>query len=103
MLGSKSLGADMAYALEGACVSVLSPEASVAFVWNDKINDKVTREEVEAEWKTKVASADEACELGELDDVIAPAELRKRICAALSMLAYKADATPSRKHINLPL
>lgn len=103
LLGSKSLGADMAYALEGACVSVLSPESSVAFVWNDKINENVTREEVETEWKTKVASADEACELGELDDIIAPAELRKRICAALSMLAYKADATPSRKHINLPL
>ena len=81
----------------------MSLPRAVAFVWNDKINENVTREEVEAEWKEKVASADEACELGELDDVIEPAELRKRICAALSMLAYKADGTPSRKHINLPL
>ena len=102
LLGSKALGADMAYALEGAAISVLSPEASVAFVWNDKVGE-TSREELEAEWKEKCASADEACDLGEIDDVIEPAELRKRICAALSMLAYKAENTPSRKHSNLPL
>ena len=102
LLGSKALGADMAYALEGAAISVLSPEASVAFVWNDKVGEK-SREELEAEWKEKCASASEACDLGEIDDVIEPAELRKRICAALSMLAYKAENTPARKHSNLPL
>lgn len=102
LLGSKALGADMAYALDGAAISVLSPEASVAFVWNDKVGEK-SREELEAEWAEKCASADEACDLGEIDDVIEPAELRKRICAALSMLAYKAENTPTRKHSNLPL
>ena len=102
LLGSKALGADMAYALEGAAISVLSPEASVAFVWNDKVGEK-SREELEAEWAEKCASADEACDLGEIDDVIEPAELRKRICAALSMLAYKAENIPTRKHSNLPL
>ena len=101
--GSKAIGADMAYALETACISVLSPEASVAFVWNDKINANVSRESLEAEWKEKCSSAAEACNLGEIDDVISPSELRKRICAALSMLAYKADGTPLRKHTNLPL
>lgn len=103
LLGSKSLGADISYALDGACISVLSPEASVAFVWNDKVNADVKRDEVEAEWKEKVASSVEALELGEVDDVIEPSELRKRICAALSMLAFKADKAPSRKHFNLPL
>jgi len=102
LLGSKSVGADIVFALENAAISVLSPEASVAFVWNDKVGEK-TREELEAEWKEKCASADEACDLGEIDDVIEPAELRKRICAALSMLAYKAENTPARKHSNLPL
>lgn len=102
LLGSKSLGADIAYALEGASVSVLSPEASVAFVWNDKVGE-VSREELETEWKEKCASADQALEIGEIDDVIEPAEIRKRICAALSMLAFKAEGTPSRKHVTLPL
>jgi acetyl-CoA carboxylase carboxyltransferase component len=102
-LASKALGSDIVYALPDACVSVLSPEASVAFVWNDKVGTDVTREEVEAEWKEKYASAAEACEIGEIDDIIDPSELRKRICAALSMLAYKTDCAPSRKHVNLPL
>ena len=102
ILGSKSVGADMVYALPEAEISVMSAEASVAFVWNDKVGEK-SREELEAEWKQTVASADKAAENGEVDDVIEPSELRQRICASLSMLSAKADGAPSRKHINMPL
>ena len=102
LLGSKAMGADMVYALPTAEISVLSPEASVAFVWNSKVGEK-SREELEAEWRESVASADSAADNGEIDDVIAPAELRQRICAAVSMLSAKAEGTPLRKHINMPL
>ncbi len=102
LLGSKSVGADMALALPTACISVLSPEASVAFVWNSKVGEK-SREELEAEWKEKCASAAEACDAGEIDDVVAPEELRARICAAFAMLASKAEGTPVRRHANMPL
>ncbi len=102
LLGSKSVGADMALALPDACISVLSPEASVAFVWNSKVGEK-SRDELEKEWKEKCASADEACNAGEIDDVVAPEELRARVCAALSMLASKAEGTPARRHANMPL
>ncbi|MBP3369905.1 MAG: hypothetical protein J6L85_04045 [Clostridia bacterium] len=102
LLGSKSVGADMALALPGACISVLSPEASVAFVWNSKVGEQ-SREELEKEWKEKCASAAEACDCGEIDDVVAPEELRARICASLSMLASKAEVTPVRRHANMPL
>lgn len=102
LLGSKALGADMAYALPDAEISVLSPEASVAFVWNDRVGEK-SREELEAEWKEKCASASEACYKGEIDDIVKPEELRARICAAFSMLASKAEGAPSRRHANMPL
>ena len=102
LLGSKSVGADMALALPTACISVLSPEASVAFVWNDKVGE-TSREELEAEWKEKCASAAEAADAGEIDDIVEPSELRQRICASLNMLAAKAEGNPSRKHANLPL
>ena len=102
LLGSKAIGADMAYALPDAAISVLSPEASVAFVWNDKVGEK-SREELEAEWKETCASASEACYKGELDDIVDPCELRARICAAFAMLASKAEGTPSRRHANMPL
>ena len=102
LLGSKAAGADMVYALPTAEISVLSPEASVAFVWNAQVGEK-SREELEKEWKNTVASAEAAAENGEIDDVIEPSELRQRICAALSMLSSKAEGTPVRKHINMPL
>jgi len=104
LLGSKSLGADMAYALDGACISVLSPEASVAFVWNSKVGvDGKSRAELEKEWKEKCASASEAADAGEIDDIIEMPELRQRICSALQMLSAKADGKPSRRHANMPL
>ena len=102
LLGSKSVGADMVYSLEDAAISVLSPEASVAFVWNNRVGEQ-SREELEAEWKEKCASADDACDRGEVDDVIKSDELRQRICAAFSMMAAKADGEPTRKHTNMPL
>jgi acetyl-CoA carboxylase carboxyltransferase component len=102
LLGSKSVGADMALALPTACISVLSPEASVAFVWNSKVGEQ-SREELEKEWKEKCASAAEAADCGEIDDIVEPAELRARICASLSMLASKAEGTPARRHANMPL
>jgi acetyl-CoA carboxylase carboxyltransferase component len=104
LLGSKSVGADMVFALENAAISVLSPEASVAFVWNSKVGvDGKTREELENEWKEKCASAAEAADAGEIDDIIEMSELRKRICSALQMLSAKACGKPSRRHANMPL
>ena len=103
LLGSKAIGADLAYALDSACISVLSPEASVAFIWNDMVGAEKSRAELEAEWKEKCASAQDAADCGEIDDVIESADLRRRICAALSMLAYKADGVPARKHTVMPL
>ena len=102
LLGSKSVGADMALALPTACISVLSPQASVAFVWNSRVGEK-SREELEKEWAEKCASAAEACDCGEIDDIVAPEELRQRICAGLSMLASKAEGAPARRHANMPL
>ena len=93
----------LVYALPTAAISVLSPEASVAFVWNDKVGGEKTRAELEAEWKEKCASAADATDRGEIDDIVEPSELRKRICAALMMLATKADGKPCRRHANMPL
>ena len=103
LMGSKSVGADVAFALEKAEISVLSPKASVAFAWNDKITAEKTREDLENEWKEKCASPVFAAEMGEIDDVIEEAELRQRICAALGMLFSKAQKCPARKHVNMPL
>ncbi len=98
LMGSRALGADLALATPNAVISVMDPEAAVAFVWNDKITSDKSRAEVEAEWKETYASAQIAAESGDIDDIIPAEELRARIISALYMLAEKADGMPDRKH-----
>lgn len=103
LMGSKALGADMVYALPTSEISVMAPSSAVAFLWNDRITEDHPRAELEAEWKETQASAEAAAKDGSIDDVIDPAELRQRICAAVYMLLMKNEGTPTRKHCNLPL
>ena len=103
LMGSKALGADMVYALPEAEISVMAPASAVAFLWNDKITEEVTRADLEKEWVKKYACAEAVAADGCIDDVIAPAELRQRICAAIYMLMMKNGTSPVRKHCNLPL
>ncbi len=98
LLGSRALGADLALALPEAAISVLPPEAAVAFLRNDQITAEKPRAAVEAEWMAEVATPVLAAESGDIDDIVPAAELRARLSAALYMLAEKADTTPDRKH-----
>ena len=103
LMGSKALGADMVYALPTSEISVMAPESAVAFLWNDKITEEVTRADLVEKWTKECASPEAAAADGSIDDVVATAELRQRICAAVYMLMMKNAGTPARKHCNLPL
>lgn len=93
----------MVYALPDACVSVMAPEAAVAFLWNDRVNAETSRAALVEEWKNTCASPASAAADGSIDDVIDPSELRSRICSAVYMLMMKNTGAPARKHCNLPL
>ena len=100
LLGSKALGADIVYALPDACISALSPESSVAFVWNEKI--KVgdldsSREMLEREWKEEHSPA-EAALSGDIDDIVSPAGARPKIVSALYMLLGRDRGEKSRRN-----
>lgn len=108
LMGSKALGADVVFALDSAKIAPLSPETGVAFLWNNRIADSEktsaeARADLENEWKATIASPVSAANCGEIDDIIAVAETKQRVCAALQMLANKADGVPSRRHISMPL
>ncbi len=103
LMGSKALGADVVYALDGAEISVMKPEAAVAFLWNDRIGETVTRAELVKKWTDEEASAVRAAESGAVDDILNPADLRKYLCGAVNMLLCKDEAALTRKHCNLPL
>lgn len=86
--GAKTLHADLVLALPEARISVLTPAAGVAFLWNDRITPDCTREQLEQEWRD-AAAPEAAAAVGEVDDIIAPTELRARILAGLMMLRDK--------------
>ena len=102
LLGSKSVGADVAYALDDAEIGALNAASAVAFAENDKITPDVSREELEEEWKAMLSSPVAAASTGEIDDIISMPELRQRICSALLLLAVKGNVTEYR-HTVLPL
>ncbi len=103
LMGSKALGADTVYALPAAEISPMAPESAVAFLWNDRIGEAASRAELVQKWKAECASPEAAACDGSIDDVIDPAELRQRICAAVYMLLVKNEGDPARRHCNLPL
>lgn len=101
LMGAKSCGADMVFATATATLSTMLPSGAVAFLWNDRVGQE-TREALEKAWQKEYAAPVHAAEIGEVDDVIDPAEIRQRICSALMMLAGKSAAAP-RKHVNYAL
>ena len=96
LLGSKSLGADIVYALEDAEIGALPTSSSVAFAWNESITTALPREELEKEWRKSLASPVAAASLGEVDDIIAFPDIRKRLASALLMLTVNRTATEPR-------
>ena len=99
-MASKSCGFDVSFALTESCISALSPETSVAFVWNNRVKEgdlTSSREVLEAEWREKHASPNEAALCGEIDDILTPSELRPRLVSALHMLLGKTNFEPVRR------
>ena len=86
VLGSKSLGVDVALALDSAQIAPMSPERAVEFLGN--VNDESKKAEIAADWADKFASPIEAAKGGHIDDIVEPSELRARIAASLEMLAF---------------
>jgi propionyl-CoA carboxylase beta chain len=104
-MGSKSLGADLAYAWPGAELSVVGPESAVDLLYGSELAGappERRRELVDA-YKEANANPYLAAERGYIDDVIEPASTRRVLHQALEMLASKRQDAPLRKHGNVPL
>ncbi len=102
IFGSKSIGADIVYALDSAEIGPLSSDASVALAWNELVSEDCPREALENEWKVSLASPVAAAFHGEIDDIITVDEMRKKIISALYMLSSK-NLGLNKKHPVFPL
>lgn len=103
---SRHLGADQVFAWPSAEIAVMGPEGAANIIFKKDIDEAsdpaaVRKEKIE-EYKKSFANPYKAAVRGYVDDVIAPAETRSRLIAALGMLAGKRTGRPSRKHGNFP-
>jgi len=107
VMDSKSIGSDLSYAWPTAELAVMGPMGAVEIVYRREIQqaaDPVARRaELVADYTEKYANPYNAAERGYVDDVIDPAETRRKIVAGLDMLSTKREELPKRKHGNMPL
>jgi acetyl-CoA carboxylase carboxyltransferase component len=107
VMNSKSIGADLAFAWPSAELAVMGPQGAVEIVYRRELQqaaDPVARRaELVDEYTEKYANPYAAAERGYVDDVIDPAETRRKLVAGLAMLRTKREELPQRKHGNVPL
>jgi acetyl-CoA carboxylase carboxyltransferase component len=107
VMNSKSIGADLAYAWPTAELAVMGPQGAVEIVYKRELQqaaDPVARRnELVTEYTEKYANPYAAAERGYVDDVIDPADTRKKVISGLRMLRTKREELPRRKHGNMPL
>lgn len=85
VFGSKSVGADIALALDSAKISALNPVKAVEFF--GEVTDESKVDLTADEWAAKYATPLEAAKGGHIDDIIESCELRQRIAASFEMLS----------------
>jgi acetyl-CoA carboxylase carboxyltransferase component len=106
-MASKHLGADVNFAWPTAEVAVMGPDGAVSIVFRKEIDaaeDKKARHgELVADYEERFASPYVAASRGYIDEVIAPAETRAKILAALKSLRTKCVERLPRRHGNIPL
>lgn len=98
ILAGKGANADLTFAWDCSVASPLDVEASVAFLYNDRLANGEDRASLEAEYKETVGSPFTAAACGAIDDVFAPEVTREKIVCALDMLYSKRESTIARKH-----
>jgi propionyl-CoA carboxylase beta chain len=127
VMSSKHLRTDVNLAWPTAEIAVMGPEGAVNIVYRRELDAVVRRaeavmpqgvslseeqkmeilaearsEKVE-EFRERFANPYVAAERGYVDAVIRPSETRRRLNAALDMLATKREKNPAKKHGNIPL
>jgi propionyl-CoA carboxylase beta chain len=127
VMSSKHLRTDLNLAWPTAEIAVMGPEGAVNIVYKRELEQAVrhaeaiwpqgkhfseeeklailaeARQEKVDEFRERFANPYVAAERGYIDAVIRPSETRRRLNAALDMLATKREKNPAKKHGNIPL
>ena len=107
VMDSKGIGSDLALAWPSAELAVMGPEGATDIIYRRDIqaaaDPEARRTELIEDYKERFANPWVAAERGYVDDVIDPAETRRKLIAGMDMLRTKREELPRRKHGNVPL
>ena len=107
VMNSKHIGADMNYAWPTAEIAVMGAKGAAEIIFKKEIS---TADDPDTKWREKekeysdiFANPYRAAERGFIDEVIEPADTRKKLIKAFKMLENKVVNNPRKKHGNIPL
>lgn len=101
VMDSKRIGNDLSLAWPSAEIAVMGAKGATEILHRRSTPDE--RVLLEAAYEERLLNPYIAAERGFIDAVIAPAETRATICAALDSLASKRERLVPRSHDNTPL
>lgn len=107
VMNSKHIGADMNYAWPTAEIAVMGAKGASEIIFRKEIqaadDPEAMLKEKELEYQEKFAHPYRAAARGFIDEVILPAETRRKLLRAFNMLENKVAQLPKKKHGNIPL
>lgn len=107
VMSSKHIRGDVNFAYPSSEIAVMGPDGAVNIIFRkeiDSASDPVAaKNQLVQDYRDKFASPYKAAELGYIDEVILPADTRKKIIQSLQMLKNKVTTNPRKKHGNIPL
>ncbi|MCK4920749.1 MAG: acyl-CoA carboxylase subunit beta [Bacteroidales bacterium] len=107
VMNSKNLGGDFNFAWPTAEIAVMGPEGAVAILYKRELAESKDpmklKKELALKYRNEIANPYVADEKGYIDEVIDPANTRKKLISAFEALENKHVNVPSRKHGNIPL
>ncbi len=107
VMNSKHIGADLNFAWPSAEIAVMGAKGATEIIFKKEISEAADQyskiAEKEAEYIDKFANPYGAAGRGFIDEVIMPADTRKKLIKGFKMLENKVASMPKRKHGNIPL
>ncbi|MEQ8716945.1 MAG: carboxyl transferase domain-containing protein [Acidimicrobiales bacterium] len=101
VMDSKYMGNDVALAWPNAEIAVMGAKGAVEIL--HRRTDPADRPMLEADYEARLLNPYRAADRGSVDAVIDPAETRREVAAALTVLQSKREHLVNRRHDNSPL
>jgi len=101
-LSSKQMRCDLNFAWPTAQIAVMGAEGAARVLWREELKqaaDPIALErQLIAEYRERFFNPYHAADLGQIDEIIEPAETRPRLIRGLEILRTKVQQNPPRKH-----